>query len=60
MRALEADPYVYVGDAIQRAKLETGSLLKLRTGRGVWHAEGVGEDELREGKAGAEMRDVLF
>ena len=42
------------------ARLQAGSLLKLRTGRGVWHAEGIGEDELREGKAGSEMRGVLF
>ena len=48
------------GGAMERAKLETGSLLKLRTGRGVFHAEGIGEDELREGKAGTEMRGVLF
>jgi redox-sensitive bicupin YhaK (pirin superfamily) len=48
------------GGAMERARLETGSLLKLRTGRGIWHAEGIGEDELREGKAGAEMRGVLF
>jgi quercetin 2,3-dioxygenase len=45
---------------MERARLETGSLLKLRTGRGIWHAEGIGEDELREGKAGTEMRGVLF
>ena len=45
--------------AMERARLQTGSLLKLRTGSGVWHAEGIGEDELREGKAG-EMRGVLF
>jgi quercetin 2,3-dioxygenase len=45
---------------IERARLEAGSLLKLRTGRGVWHAEGIGEDELREGKAGTEMRGLLF
>ena len=32
----------------------------LGAGRGVWHAEGIGEDELREGKAGSEMRGVLF
>lgn len=44
---------------IERARLEAGSLLKIRTGRGVWHAEGIGEDELREGKVG-EMRGVLF
>jgi quercetin 2,3-dioxygenase len=48
------------GGAMERARLETGSLLKLRTGRGVWHAEGIGEDELREGKTGTEMRGVLF
>jgi redox-sensitive bicupin YhaK (pirin superfamily) len=48
------------GGAMERARLEAGSLLKLRTGRGVWHAEGIGEDELREGKAGTEMRGVLF
>jgi redox-sensitive bicupin YhaK (pirin superfamily) len=48
------------GGTMERARLQTGSLLKLRTGRGVWHAEGIGEDELREGKAGSEMRGVLF
>ena len=48
------------GGAMERARLQTGSLLKLRTGRGVYHAEGIGEDELREGKAGTEMRGVLF
>ena len=48
------------GGTMQRAKLEAGSLLKLRAGRGVYHAEGIGEDELREGKAGTEMRGVLF
>ena len=48
------------GGAIERARLETGSLLKLRTGRGVWHAEGIGADEVREGEAGGEMRGVLF
>jgi hypothetical protein len=26
----------------------------------VWHAEGIGEDEVREGKAGSEMCGVLF
>ena len=46
--------------AMERARLHAGSLLKLRTGRGVWHAEGIGEDELREGKVGTEMRGVLF
>jgi redox-sensitive bicupin YhaK (pirin superfamily) len=48
------------GGSIERARLEPGSLLKIRTGRGVYHAEGIGEDELREGKAGTHMRGVLF
>jgi redox-sensitive bicupin YhaK (pirin superfamily) len=48
------------GGAMERARLETGSLLKLRTGRGILHAEGIGQDELREGKAGTEMRGLLF
>ena len=26
----------------------------------MWHAEGIGEDELRVGKAGTEMRGILF
>lgn len=45
---------------MQRARLDAGSLLKIRTGRGVYHAEGIGEDQLREGKAGTEMRGLLF
>jgi redox-sensitive bicupin YhaK (pirin superfamily) len=48
------------GGAMERARGEPGSLLKLRTGRGVWHAEGIGQDELRQGKAGAEMRGLLL
>jgi quercetin 2,3-dioxygenase len=48
------------GGAMERARLGTGSLLKIRTGRGVWHAEGLGADELREGLAGSEFRSVLF
>jgi redox-sensitive bicupin YhaK (pirin superfamily) len=48
------------GGAMERARLEPGALLKLRTGRGVWHAEGIGRDELEEGKEGTEMRGVLF
>jgi redox-sensitive bicupin YhaK (pirin superfamily) len=47
------------GGAMERARLDAGSLLKLRAGRGVWHAEGIGSDELREGRTG-EMRGVLF
>jgi redox-sensitive bicupin YhaK (pirin superfamily) len=45
---------------MERARLEEGSLLKLRTGRGILHAEGIGQDELREGKVGTSMRGVLF
>lgn len=48
------------GGAMERARLEPGSLLKLRTGRGVWHAEGIGQDELQDGKEGTEMRGLLF
>ncbi len=47
------------GGAMERARLETGSLLKLRTGRGVLHAEALGEDEIKAGTAN-EMRSVLF
>jgi quercetin 2,3-dioxygenase len=47
------------GGTFERARLETGSLLKIRTGRGVYHAENIGEDELLEGKTG-EFRSVLF
>jgi redox-sensitive bicupin YhaK (pirin superfamily) len=47
------------GGTMERARLETGSLLKLRTGRGVLHADSLGEDEIREGRA-SEMRSVLF
>ena len=47
------------GGSMERARLEAGSLLKIRTGRGVRHAEGIGEDEVREGAFG-EMRGVLF
>lgn len=46
--------------AIERARLQTGSLLMLRTGRGVWHAEGIGEDEVSEGIVGEEMHSILF
>src|SRR5438093_4831821 len=36
------------GGAMERARLPEGSLLALRTGRGAWHAEGVGADEVEE------------
>ena len=48
------------GGAMERARLDAGSLLKLRTGRGVYHAEGIGVDERGEGAAPADMRGVLF
>src|SRR6267143_412385 len=48
------------GGSIERARLPEGSLLHLRTGRGVRHAEGVGADELKEGLEGSEMRGVLL
>jgi redox-sensitive bicupin YhaK (pirin superfamily) len=44
----------------ERARLNEGSLLALRTGRGVWHAEAIGEDEVEEGLADTEFRSVLF
>ena len=47
------------GGSMERARLDTGSLLKLRTGRGVLHADALGEDEIKEGTA-REMRSVLF
>ena len=48
------------GGAMERARLTAGSLLALRTGRGAWHAEAIGADELEEGQADAEFRGVLF
>lgn len=47
------------GGSFERVRLPTGALLKIRTGRGVLHAEGIGADQLREGKTG-EFRGVLF
>ena len=48
------------GGAMERARLSEGALLVLRTGRGVWHAEALGADEVEEGSAGNEFRGVLF
>jgi quercetin 2,3-dioxygenase len=48
------------GGAMERARLSEGALLALRTGRGAWHAEAIGADELEEGHADAEFRGVLF
>lgn len=46
--------------ATERARLEEGSLLWLRAGRGVWHAEALGSDEADAGAGDAEFRGVLF
>jgi hypothetical protein len=48
------------GGTIERARLSEGALLALRTGRGAWHAEAIGADELEEGQTDAEFRGVLF
>jgi redox-sensitive bicupin YhaK (pirin superfamily) len=48
------------GGSVERARLSEGSLLALRTGRGAWHAEGVGADEVEEGHGDTEFRSVLF
>ena len=47
------------GGTFERAQLGTGGLLKVCTGRGVYHAESIGADQLAEGKTG-EFRSVLF
>jgi quercetin 2,3-dioxygenase len=46
--------------SIERARLPEGSLLALRTGRGAWHAEAVGADEVEAGQGDTEFRSVLF
>jgi redox-sensitive bicupin YhaK (pirin superfamily) len=46
--------------SMERARLDEGSLLWLRTGRGVWHAEAVGADEIEDGRGDEEFRGVLF
>src|SRR2546430_942725 len=48
------------GGSTERARLSEGSLLALRTGRGAWHAESVGADEVEEGHGDTEFRSVLF
>ncbi|HEY3229955.1 MAG TPA: pirin-like C-terminal cupin domain-containing protein [Roseiflexaceae bacterium] len=48
------------GGAMERARLSKGALLALRTGRGAWHAEAIGADEVGEGLADTEFRSVLF
>jgi quercetin 2,3-dioxygenase len=48
------------GGTIERARLPKGALLALRTGRGAWHAEGIGAEEHGEGSGDTEWRSVLF
>jgi redox-sensitive bicupin YhaK (pirin superfamily) len=48
------------GGTIERARLPKGALLALRTGRGAWHAEGIGAEEREEGRGDTEWRSVLF
>jgi redox-sensitive bicupin YhaK (pirin superfamily) len=48
------------GGSVERARLSEGSLLALRTGRGAWHAESIGADEVDEGLGDTEFRSVLF
>src|SRR5437899_12547302 len=48
------------GGTIERARLPQGALLALRTGRGAWHAEGIGAGERGEGLGDTEWRSVLF
>lgn len=45
---------------MERARLSEGSLLWLRAGRGVWHAEALGADEVARGRGDTEFRGVLF
>jgi quercetin 2,3-dioxygenase len=45
---------------IERVRLPKGGLLALRTGRGAWHAEGIGAEERAEGYGDTEWRSVLF
>src|SRR5438132_1033933 len=48
------------GGTIERARVPKGALLALRTGRGAWHAEGIGAEERGEGLGDTEWRSVLF
>jgi quercetin 2,3-dioxygenase len=48
------------GGFMERAHLSEGSLLALRTGRGAWHAEALGADEIEEGQGDTEFRSLLF
>jgi len=48
------------GGSIEHARLPEGALLALRTGRGAWHAEAIGEEQRAEGLGDTEWRSVLF
>jgi quercetin 2,3-dioxygenase len=48
------------GGSMERARLSEGDLLFVRTGRGVWHAEAMGGDEVEEDRGDVEFRGVLF
>lgn len=48
------------GGTMERARLSQGDLLFVRTGRGVWHAEAMGGDEVEEDRGDVEFRGVLF
>lgn len=48
------------GGSMERAQLSKGALLALRTGRGAWHAEALGADEVDKGLGDTEFRSVLF
>lgn len=46
--------------SMERARLSEGDLLFLRAGRGIWHAEAMGGDEVEEERGDVEFRGVLF
>jgi redox-sensitive bicupin YhaK (pirin superfamily) len=48
------------GGSMERARLSEGDLLFLRAGRGIWHAEAMGGDEVEEDRGDVEFRGVLF
>ena len=48
------------GGSMERVRLAEGDLLFVRTGRGVWHAEAMGGDEVEEDRGDVEFRGVLF
>src|SRR5947209_16669555 len=44
---------------IERARFPEGSLLHLRSGRGVRHADAIGAEQLLEGMPGSELRGAV-